>query len=194
MQAFENQGFLAPPPSYRYGWGGASFESIVDASTCNSYFADQSVVLTPSSPRWEKVLHVADMSKPVILALVWTDAASIPGAPDLKNDLTVVLTPECGSGPNVQDCGEYFGNNFSFGITPVCIYPCVPSYDHANNVEKVVAWSPQQIHYPPGFTWNGNLYVDISSQGIIADGVQINGPTLRQDFALVVLNAYDTCP
>jgi len=189
MQSFYGLGLLAPPPSSSYGWGGVSLESVVGASPCNSYVQDQSVVLTPSNGIWTKNLTIVDPTKPITVALVWTDRATQTMSPTPENDLRLTVYSD-------SSVSKWVGNNFSWGYSPVyhlcgCRYPCCPppTWDHTNNVEKIVI-SPSDIA-----SWIGNtITVGVSSQSITGDGIQVTGSMLQQDFAVVVLNARDVCP
>jgi hypothetical protein len=108
---------------------------------------------------------VADTHSPLRVTLAWTDApGSTTAASALNNDLD--LTVSVGG-------IAYFGNAFSGAYTIAGGSP-----DRKNNVESVFL--------PPGTS--GPFAVTITAASINSDGVPNQGPSLDQDFALVMYN------
>ena len=132
------------------------------ASTGQAFTTDP--LLSPGLGVRALPLVVADPSKPVRVALVWTDApGSTVGAPFVNDlDLTVVV-----------GATTYKGNVFS-GATSI------PggTADIRNNVECVFL--------PPGTA--GSIVVRVVASAIVGDGVPGNGDPTDQDFALFVYN------
>lgn len=107
---------------------------------------------------------VADTGKPVRVTLAWTDAPGSTAGVASKNDLDLVVTV------NGQ---TYRGNVFS-GPTSVT----GGSRDSLNNMESVFL--------PAGTA--GAIVVNVEAANINSDGVPDQGPSLDQDYALVIYN------
>ncbi len=137
----------------------------------SSFAMDQTVRFIGSGAAYSIQAQVADPSRPVIVALVWTDAPGVPFAPALLNDLDLVVT----AGNNVYRGGNVTGVCPGFGA---CSVPG-GSPDHLNNSEFVVL--------PPGVA--ASIAVTVHAFDASADGVPSNADAQDQDFALYVYNA-----
>jgi len=156
----------------RQGWGRLDLASIVDPEVPVLYF-DQETLLRHTGDEWAVHLASADPSRPVKMALVWTDAPGhgLGGAtPAWNNDLD--LTVEFSNGVYR---GNWFGSN---GWS-------VPGggRDHRNNAEGVLL-GPVAI---------GELTVRVAAANLNSDGVPGLGNDTDQDFALVCYNC-ETAP
>ncbi len=107
---------------------------------------------------------VVDNTKPFRVTLAWTDAPGATTGAAYKNDLDLTVTV----GGNTYKGNVFTGANSSTGGVA----------DNKDNVESVFV--------PAGVT--GNFVVSIGATNINSQGDPA-GPTLNQDFALVIYNA-----
>ncbi len=149
-------------PSPNQGFGMPDLTAAFDETP--RYFLDQTVVLSDSGETWRVNVSVADLSRPVRVVLVYTDAPGLVGTSPQVNDLNLRVG---------LDGTDYWGNQLS-GQWSVS----GGTADPANNVEVV--------YLPPGTT--GNLSIEVSAFNIAGDGVPGNGDDTDQDFALVCYN------
>lgn len=112
--------------------------------------------------------RIADTNQPLRVTLAWTDAPGSTTGNAFNNDLDLTVT----IGTNT-----YLGNNFTGAFSKTG-----GSADSRNNVESVLL--------PAGIS--GDIIVRVTAANINSDGVPNQGPSLDQDFALVVYNATST--
>jgi Subtilase family len=112
---------------------------------------------------------ITNSSLPFRVTLAWTDAPGSPSAgQELVNDLDLTVTIG-----GVTYKGNVFNGAYSVAGGAA---------DSLNNVESVFL--------PAGVT--GNFVVTVTAANITGDGVPNEGPSLDQDFALVIYNAVQT--
>ena len=186
---------IKPAPDKYQGWGGAALDRLFRAAS-TYYYKDQydpahpdGSLLTPSSSTpWTKQLTVVDPTKAVSIALVWTDRAGdtkVATLQNLVNDLNLEVVGNGTTPPSF-----FIGNMYYFdpcetsrqGYSLNRPSPWVP--DSKNNVERVDI-SPAQLSQNN----ISALTVKVSVGMIRGDGIEPTGSTLRQDFALFVVNA-----
>ena len=176
-------GQMGPAPNRYQGWGGVSLDRYFRQKDQNYRFIEQGAALTHQAS-WQTTVTVKDPSRPVRIALAWTDRASTVGkAPDsvLVNDLDLEVI-------GVADCATYTWKGNVFGSREFSLRnPPSPS-DHKNNLERVVIDALGKGNgLPLGLT---SLTIRVVGLSIGADGVDPKGTTPRQDFAIAVENAY----
>jgi len=186
---------IKPAPDKYQGWGGAALDRLFRAAS-TYYYKEQydpavqdGSLLTPSSSEpWTKQLTVVDSTKAVSIALVWTDRAGdtkVATLQNLVNDLNLEVV-----GNGATPASFFIGNKYYYD-------PCETSRqgyslnrpsswvpDSKNNVERVDI-SPAQLSQNN----ISALTVKVSVGMIRGDGIEPEGSTLRQDFALFVVNA-----
>jgi serine protease AprX len=171
---------VGPFPNGQQGFGRISLDDIITGSTPPIWY-DQSPARTFTSGMgpFRTRLRVRDASKPVKVALVWTDAPGTPfvGNP-LVNDLDLSVYPSGSEG--VRYNGNYLhvvnGTRGEESI-PVDLF-LDEGRDGTNNVEVVRAF----------LSTNEELDVQVSGLSIWGDTDGVPA-TFEQDFALVVTNA-----
>lgn len=162
-------------PLIHSGWGGLSLEPLFGPESGYFFQEEGEQFVPPGWPMWwQRLLEVEDPSKPVVVTLVWTDAASPAGTDAnlvLRNDLDLlVANPEW----------QWYGNDYVGGFTVPRTTP--PSTrDHTNNVERVTI--------APGLS--GTFTVYVSPYAIVANMLTHGSNDPRQDFALAVINAHE---
>jgi hypothetical protein len=173
-----------PTTNYIYsdlyqGWGLVSTARLLDEFT-NHFYKDQNTTLTTGAPNWSTTAAIVDGSKKTRLVLVWTDRASATLGPGYgaSNNLYVKVSTAS---------GKYWpGNNFTgAGITGSCVQIPACSFiaDTKNNVSNIVI--------PPGSLTTGQtVTVSVIGDQLNYDGVDPNGSTHRQDFALFGTNIH----
>ncbi len=149
-------------PSNSQGYGMPNLDIMFDATP--KVLLDQSELFVASGESREFTWGVADPTKPVRIALAWTDAPGALGtSPQVNNlDLTVVAGGQ-----------TYLGNEFDqqWSVTG-------GSADTQNNYEAVFL--------PAGAA--SDLAITIDATNIAGDGVPANGTPTDQDFAIVCYN------
>lgn len=149
-----------PSPSQGYGMPDMSL-AFDDAARV---LVDETAVLTQTGTSWTYTGAVVDSTRPLRIAMAYTDEPGLVGTSPQVNDLNLA----------VEWAGEiYWGNEFSGawsipGGTP----------DAANNYEAVFL--------PVGST--GNFTITVTGFNIAGDGLPNNGDITDQDFALVCYN------
>lgn len=183
-------GFPEHAPSVRQGWGGLALDRPFGPDD-RYYMFDQVYLFTPGSSWWTMDVWVNDFTKPVVVALVWTDALAQEngsGGPALINDLD--LDVRAGISPNMLWWyGNYYtlGNGFS---TPV-VNPdkSAPPPDHVNNVERItIDPVTLQALVPQG---QSGVWLTLRVQARTLSGNALDpgaGSNWNQDFAVAVLN------
>lgn len=181
-------GDMRPAPDKYQGWGGVSLARLF-GSAANYYFHDEGSPLTYAGDSWTHTATIADATEDIFVALVWTDRHSDDKAYPLTNlvndlDLEVSFTDS-------QGTHKYYGNVY---------YDSIDSCDRdgfsmkdptsftrdrgRNNVEKV---SVRRSDIPSGVT---SFQIKVTAFSLTGDGVDVNGSTLRQDFAVMAYNLH----
>jgi hypothetical protein len=149
-------------PSNNQGYGMPDMAVCFDDSV--RYLIDQSEVFDNSGETWTITGSIADSSRPVRIAMAYTDQAGSVGTSPQVNDLDLVVT---------VNGTVYQGNVFTgqWSVTG-------GSADSANNYEAVFL--------PAGTT--GSVEITVNGVNIAGDGVPNTGDATDQDFALVAYN------
>ena len=168
---------LGQAPDRKQGWGRIDLDAVINPVNKVWYY-DQQTVFTQTSEMWNKELVPDDISQPVRLMLVWTDAAGAGMGGTTKawvNNLDLSVSTD----------GNVFKGNV-FGVDGFSETGGVA--DVINNMEGIFI-KPEQH--------NGNN-IDISVMAANVSGDAINpyavpqSPT--QDFALVCYNCKESGP
>jgi hypothetical protein len=163
-QEMNGSGTASPLPNTSEGWGRLNMKFMIDPTVAIRRI-DQTTVLTAPGDSLSFSGSIADASKPVRVALVWTDPPAA-GDPALVNDLNLSVT--VGGTP-------YKGNVFSGGISITG-----GAFDTLNNVEMV--------RLPPGTPGGTAATITVTAAALNGDGVLGNADLTDQHFALVVYN------
>ena len=176
---------ITPIPSQKQGFGRLSLDDILNSANKPVVFDQElgSRTFTAAGQSWTTVVRVRDYTKPVKIALVWSDAPGAAGSQlPLVNDLHLEVRRS--SNPNVV----YVGNSLSVvndardeeSIAYSLASPL--PYDVWNNVEVARLF----------LNYNEELTITVKAYAIAGD---TNGNTANneQDFALAVLNAQLPC-
>lgn len=178
-------GDVRPSPDKYQGWGGASLDRLLRPAT-NYFYDNQSTIFTSTSQLYQRYLTIADNTKDINIALVWTDRASVETANpfvNLVNDLDLTATITSNS---------WYGNDYYYETAPDACdrkgyslkNPNPISRDRKNNVERI---SIKASDIPVGAT---NILVQVSPFSLTGNGIDPNARAqFRQDFALFVENA-----
>lgn len=149
-------------PSQRQGWGLLNIGRALDDAP--KQLVDQTQTLSATGQTYTLEGSVEDTTKPLRIALCWTDAPGSPVANAVVNNLDL----------EVEIDGVTFkGNNFSGEFSNQG-----GNADLLNNVESV--WLPAGT--------SGDFTIRVVAANIAGDGVPDNGDSTDQDFALVVYN------
>lgn len=175
----QTNGTVTAWPNAQQGFGVISLADLLTSTPAKSW-NDQGTVLTQGQI-YERTVTVSDPSRPVRIALVWTDKEASPEAPiTLVNNLDLMSY-----GP---DKPRFLGNytdasGFSRSYT-ACVPPCTSPTDVRNNVE-VININPTRFSDPANRTFTVRVTA-ASLNGIAVPGQ--SGGANNQDFALFVLN------
>jgi|GEM_PF-1256329 len=182
-------GDVRPAPDKYQGWGGVSLDRFFRPPS-NYFIQDQSLsyVFPYYGPSYSRTLVIADPTKDINIALVWTDRAGGETANplvNLVNDLNLSASITSGS------TYSWYGNNFYTSIDSCSRNgyslrnPPTVEWDHKNNVEKI---SIKATDIPTGAT---QITVNVTPFSLTGDGIDPieSSPHFRQDFALFVENA-----
>jgi hypothetical protein len=151
-------------PNGNEGWGRINMKYMIDRAALTERI-DQTVPFLDVGQTYTLNGSVNDPTRPVRVALVWTDPPALSD-PALVNNLNLTVTV----GGNT-----YRGNVFSGGVsTPG------GAFDNVNNVEQV--WLPAGI--PNGTQFS----ITVSAAALNGDGILENGDNSDQNFALVAYN------
>ncbi len=150
-------------PSFNQGFGFPWLDLAFDQTFVRK-FADQNSLFNSTGEYREYVGTVANVLRPVRVALVWTDAPGSTVGASWVNDLDLTV---------IVGANTYRGNVFSGGLSTTG-----GSADLNDNSELVVL--------PTGFA--GTIRVRVSAANIAGDGVPGNADATDQDFALVIAN------
>jgi len=140
---------------------GMAFDGV--ARVTRDELAVDKFTATGQSHTWTGV--ISDATKPFRVTLAWTDAPGSTTGNAYRNDLDLVVTV----GGNTYKGNVFSGANSATG----------GSADSRDNVESVFV--------PAGVT--GNFAVTVTAANLNSDGVPNEGPTIDQDFAIVIYNA-----
>jgi len=168
---------VGPLPNVRQGFGRLTLERLFSQPTVKFDQASDRR-FTTSGATWTTRLTVSDSSKPVTVALAWSDAAASAGATNpLVNDLDMSISPVATPCQTMQgntlDNGTNGETSHLFTCGDTAIVP-----DSVNNVEYA-------RFYTTGFT-QFDIKVTAHAIGGKAD---LSLSTNNQDFALVAMNA-----
>jgi hypothetical protein len=154
----------ASVPNGNEGWGRMNMRYMIDNAALIKR-VDQTVSLSNVGDSFAFTGSVSDPSRPLRVALVWTDPPGISD-PALVNNLDLSVTV----GGNT-----YKGNVFSGGTSVTG-----GSFDSLNNVEMV--W------LPAGIATGTPMSITVSAATLNGDGILGNGDVTDQNFALVAYN------
>ncbi len=162
-------------PTTIQGWGRLSLNRFFDG-TARVYSSENPDWAFTATGQWRDItLAVDDPSKPVLIALTWTDS---PGYPASQNPLvnSIGLYAYSGSDTGCDGLG-YYGSQYH---TPTSM--CYLPPDQVNNV-KMIRIAPNT------FPANGQFTIHLYALNISAGpGPGIGGP-LSQDWSSYVYNA-----
>ncbi|REJ78147.1 MAG: hypothetical protein DWQ47_17535 [Acidobacteria bacterium] len=157
-------GATDPIPNGDEGWGRVNMKLIFDDGTSTLFKNETTQIFEPG---FANVIDgsVDDASKPLRIALVWTDP---PGATDpaLVNNLDLTVT---------IGGTEYKGNVFTNGTSETG-----GTADSVNNVEMV--------RLPAGIAAGTPVSIEVRSVALNGDGIPGNGDSTDQTFSLVAYN------
>lgn len=172
---------VGPFPNGQQGFGRVSFDDIITGSTPPVWY-DQSTLRTfdAATEPFRIRLRVRDASKPVKVALVWTDAPATAYVTNpLVNDLDLEVY-------RLTDTSQRYVGNY-LAVTdpnkgeesiPVSLYAGEEGRDRTNNVEVIRTFMVS----------NEEFDVQVNAAAIAGD-TDGSATTYEQDFALVVVNA-----
>ncbi len=153
-------------PNGNEGWGRINMRYMLRTGVPMKFLNQLATLPTPGSNS-NFIGVVGDPTKPIRVALVWTDPPGAPNAnPALVNNLDLTVT----IGGVV-----YRGNNFTGGISV-----SGGSADAINNVEMV--------RLPAGAASGTPFVINVIATALNGDGVPGNGDPTDQDFAFVAYN------
>jgi hypothetical protein len=175
---------VGPIPSQQQGFGRLSFEDILNGSQKPIVF-DQSPsrTFTAAGQSFSTTVRVHDATKPVKIALVWTDAPAMAWTnTPLVNDLNLEVRRS--SNGSVVYVGNVMSVSTEAKGEESVAWPQGGSlpYDNTNSVEVF------RLFVNSGET----LTVTVKAQNIAGD-TDGNTSTNEQDFALAILNADAGC-
>lgn len=157
-------GILGNRPDMLQGWGRLDMRDQFTAAA-RRVFIDETTVFSESGQEHVLTnLRVPDPSRPLIVALAWTDAPGATTGAAYNNDLDLEV---------VVDGETYLGNVFAGGVSVTGGGP-----DIRNNLEQVMLL--------PGTA--SQVTIRVRATNINSDGVPGNGDDTDQDFALYVFN------
>lgn len=174
----------SPIPNNEQGWGRVNLNNVFNPQV-PAIYADQNIILEPTSVDSEFDIEPIDTTKPLKISLIWTDVpgnvgSGTAGNPALVNELGLQVT---------QGTNTWFGNNFANGFSQTggqqdAIQTANPGAI-VNNVQNIFIENP---------TNTTPYHVRISPEDINGDCLNPDTPyenaaNFRQDFALVIQNA-----
>ncbi len=149
-------------PSNKQGYGMPNLSLMFD--DVNKVLLDQSEIFTDSGDSWSANWTRADASKPVRIALAWTDAPGLLGTSPQVNDLDLIVT---------VNGTTYHGNRFD-GAWSVA----GGAADVLNNYEAV--FLPADVV--------GALDIQVVARNVAGNAMPNAGTAPQQDFAVVCSN------
>jgi hypothetical protein len=170
---------VGPIPSQQQGFGRLSFEDILNGSNKPVVF-DQAFnrTFTAAGQSFSTTVHVHDATKPVKVALVWTDTPATAFAPNpLVNDLNLEVRRSSNS--NVVYVGNSLAVSTEAKGEESIAWPSVGSlpYDSKNTVEVFRLFANA----------GEDLTITVKAWNIVGDTNE-NTSNFEQDFALAILN------
>lgn len=158
----------SPLPNGNEGWGRVNTKFMLNTGVAMKY-VDESTPFSNVGETFTLNGQVADASKPLRIALVWTDP---PGTtdPSLVNNLDLSVT---------VNGTVYRGNVFAGGVSV--------TGGNANTVDNV-----EQVRLPAGIPAGATVTVQVTASGINGDGILGNADSTDQHFSLVAYNVADT--
>ena len=151
-------------PNGDEGWGRLNLKFMLNTGVPTKYIAESVEFGSPgNNVNYNGV--IADSTKPVRIALVWTDPPA-SSDPALVNNLDLTVT----IGSNV-----YRGNVFSGGISQIG-----GSSDTKNNIEN--------IRLPAGIPAGTPIVININAAALNGNGILGNSDNTDQNFSLVAYN------
>lgn len=153
-----------PLPNGDEGWGRINMRLMLNTGVPVQY-VNQTTAFTATGNSSVMLGKVADATKPVRIALVWTDPPATAD-PALINNLDLTVTV----GGNT-----YRGNVFTNGVST-----SGGAADTKNNVE--------QVRLAAGVVAGTSVVIQINATGINGDGILGNADMTDQHFALVAYN------
>lgn len=153
-------------PSNSQGYGMPNMDLMFDDTP--KYVQDQMIILDNTGEEWTWVGSAADPTKPVRIAMAYTDQAGAIGTSPQVNNLD--LTVETGG-------DTYLGNVFTANFSTTG-----GTADALNNYEAVF--------FEPGVATD--LTITVSAFNIAGDGVPNVGDDTDQDFAIMCFNCAQT--
>jgi hypothetical protein len=160
-------------PSTIQGWGRLSLKRFFDGTSRVFWSEPAAWTFTATGQTRDITLTVSDRTKPVLVALAWTD---LPGQPGSANPLvdSIGLYVENGSDIYCDGLG-YYGGQYH---TPTSM--CWLAPDQVNNV-KMIRIAPNT------FPVNGQFTIHLYALGI--NGIPGPGVPLSQDWSVYAYNA-----
>ena len=158
-------------PNNNEGWGRINLDNVINNGESMIY-RDQQDLFTASLQQYQFQITVPDPTKPLKIALTWSDA---PGAASASPALVNNLDLQANDGTNT-----FNGNVFSSGWSI-----SGGSADSLNNVECVNIQNPSSTAV---------YTITVTAQTLGGDGVPGNASLFDQDFALVVYNGTQYTP
>lgn len=149
-------------PSNSQGYGMPDMKAAFDDTPRT--LLDQTQIFGSTGQTWTWTGSVANATKPVRIALAYTDAPGAIGTSPQVNDLNLIV---------VVNGVTYLGNRFTGQWSTTG-----GTADSANNYEA--------IYLPVGTS--GPVTITVTAANIAGDGVPNNADTTDQDFALVCYN------
>jgi hypothetical protein len=173
---------LAAPNDVQ-GFGRLSLDDIVSLSPARQYFNEE-YTFTQSGAQWSRSYKVDDSSRPVKIALAWSD---LPAVADDARDSTATTTTllindldlQVYTGDGVV-CASYWGNNIDTNEESTR-YNCSGFSDTKNPVEKVV--------FSPNAAGVGQFTVVVRATRLGATSCAYSADCLSQPFSLFAYNA-----
>ncbi len=181
-------GDVRPAPDKYQGFGGVALDELFRPSS-SYYFYDQGTTFTQNSQYWAQSLTIADVSRDINLALVWTDRASAgpnDSSVNLVNDLDLTIVIFSGGQGYTWYGNSYYTTIDSCSRDGYSLRnPSPVTYDRKNNVERI---NIKATDIPLGAT---AITVYVSAFSLTGDGINPGSPVRnQQDFAVMVENAH----
>lgn len=172
------------PPDARQGWGKADLSRAFDATAAYLWKNEEQTITGTGQliqlPAPDNLYRIKDLTKPVKVTLVWTDAAGTVGAALMPaNDLDLTVKFHGAGGSGKQALGNDF--NTAIGRSNIRLIPDGTS-DSKNNVE--------QVAFTFADVGADQFKVEVFGKAIVADGINVwTGTVPQQNFSLFIENA-----
>ncbi|HEX7151377.1 MAG TPA: S8 family serine peptidase [Thermoanaerobaculia bacterium] len=188
---------IGPRPNDQQGFGLLSLEDLLGGATAKTYVNEAHTFTASGQASWQAIYYRRDSSKPMRVALTWTDAPGPaddpgdqqPGVPPLMNDLDLYVNtpfsqPGWFPGTRMSCLLDHYGNNINTGDDSPGIQCNASTWgvgqDFRNNAELIVK--------QPDPTWPiGGVFVRVDPKQV---GAQANPAVTgsNQDFSLYAYN------